>query len=146
VIADPTNPVVALCAEGMREEGTPATARACFERAWAIHRDDYEACIAAHFLARHQPTPALALEWNRRALEHAERVRDGRAAAFLPSLLLNLGDALLGAGRVGEASLAAERARLLNASLPRDGYRDFVARGIENLLARARYGSGDAGD
>ena len=52
----PDNPVVALCAEGMAVEGDREQARALFTRAWAIHRDDYEASIAAHFLARHQTT------------------------------------------------------------------------------------------
>ena len=31
---DPTNPVVALCAEGVAIEGDAAAARARFERAW----------------------------------------------------------------------------------------------------------------
>ncbi len=137
MLVDPSNPVVALCAEGMALEGEPARARERFERAWTIRQDDYDACIAAHFLARHQDSSAATLEWNRRALQHAEAVADDRVRPFLPSLLLNLGDSLLAAGHPHEAQHAAERANAALAALPDDGYRAFVARGIEALLARA---------
>jgi hypothetical protein len=55
---DPANRVVALCAEGMAIEGSPADAMRLFEQAWALRTDDFEAAVAAHFVARHQPTPA----------------------------------------------------------------------------------------
>jgi hypothetical protein len=57
---DPNNPVVRLCAAGMAAEGEgrPADAKALFEQAWAESRDDFEACIAAHYVARHQATAA----------------------------------------------------------------------------------------
>ena len=90
---DATNPVVALCADGMAIEGDRAAARALFEQAWSIRRDDYDACVAAHFLARHQPTPELTLYWNALAVQHAESVQDGRADGLFASLYLNLGDA-----------------------------------------------------
>jgi hypothetical protein len=61
---DPTNPVVALCAEGMAREGEPAVAKRLFEEARSSRTDDFEAAIAAHYLARHQPTPADTLHWN----------------------------------------------------------------------------------
>src|SRR5207237_820777 len=92
-LIDPTNPVVVLCAAGMAVEETPAEARRLFERAWAARRDDYEAAIAAHFLARQQTTPADTLHWNALAVRHAEALPDGRADGFLASLYLNLGDA-----------------------------------------------------
>ncbi len=103
---DPTNPVVALCAEGMAAEGTPAEARRLFERAWEARRDDYDAAIAAHFLARHQPNAADTLHWNALAVRHAEAVPGGRAAGFLASLYLNLGDAHASAGDHGAAAAA----------------------------------------
>jgi len=74
---DPTNPVVVLCAEGMAADGTPAEARRLFERAWAARRDDYDAAIAAHFLARHQPSAADTLHWNALAVRLAEAVPGG---------------------------------------------------------------------
>jgi hypothetical protein len=133
---DPSNPVVALCAEGMAVEGDPPAARALFERAWAARTDDYDACIAAHYLARHQPTAAATLDWNARAVTHAEAVPDGRADGLLASLHLNLSDSLLRAGRLGEARDAAARARLRLADLAPGGYRDFTARAIDALHGR----------
>jgi hypothetical protein len=138
VLIDASNPVVALCAEGMAREGTPEVARELFERAWSLRQDDYDACIAAHFVARHQPTPGGTLEWNQRALRHAEAVADDRVRDFLPSLLLNLGDSLLASGRVAEARSVAEQAKVAIARLPDGGYREFVARGIDRLMSRVR--------
>ena len=131
-----TNPVVELCAAGMAVEGTPAEARQLFERAWAARRDDFDAAIAAHFLARHQPTPADTLHWNAMAVRHAEAVADGSAAAFLASLYLNLGDAQANVGDRAEAAASARRAAEHLTALPPGGYRDFVALGISRLAAR----------
>lgn len=136
MVIDPSNPVVALCAEGMQLEGTPDLARERFEQAWAIRKDDYDASIAAHFLARHQRTLVATLEWNQLAMFHAERVPDEQIRSFKPSLLLNLGDSLLANGQVAAARIAGERARAAVAELPDDGYRAFVARGIYGLLSR----------
>jgi hypothetical protein len=61
---DPANRVVALCAEGMAREGEPGVALRLFEEAWAARTDDFEAAIAAHYVARHQPTAEEALRWN----------------------------------------------------------------------------------
>lgn len=135
---DPTNPVVTLCAEGMSVEGIPDAARRLFEQAWHARRDDYDAAIAAHFLARHQPTPEDTLRWNELAAEHAERVEDGRADTLLPSLYLNLGDAYAKAGQFVPALAAARRARECLDVLPHDGYRDFVTMGIDRLMERLR--------
>ena len=133
---DPTNPVVALCAEGMAREGTPAEARRLFEQAWAIRRDDYDAAVAAHFIARHQPTPADVLHWNALAVRHAEAVPNGRAAKLMASLYLNLGDAHANVGDVAAGAEAVRRAADHLAALPPGGYREFVAMGIRRLAAR----------
>ncbi|WP_329235189.1 hypothetical protein OG417_29240 [Actinoallomurus sp. NBC_01490] len=92
---DPQNPVVRLCAEGMRAEteGRDADARELFEQAWRTAADDYEACVAAHYLARHQPTPRETLRWNQECLDRANRVGDERVTGFYPSLHLNLAKA-----------------------------------------------------
>jgi hypothetical protein len=100
---DPDNPVVVLCAAGMAVEGTPAEAVALFERAWALRRDDFDAAIAAHFLARHQPTPEDTHRWNALAVAHASAVSDGRADELLPSLHLNLADSLAAMGKIDDA-------------------------------------------
>jgi len=136
VTIDPENPVVALCAAGMAADGTPAEALRLFEQAWAARRDDYDACIAAHFLARHQPTPADTLRWNALAVEHAEAVPDGRADGFMASLYLNLGDVHAALGQLDAASEAARRATQALGAVPLGGYHDFVALGIHRLAQR----------
>jgi hypothetical protein len=138
MIFDPDNPVVELCAAGMLVDGEPAKALALFERAWAARRDDFDAAIAAHFVARHQPTPRATLEWNERALEHADAVPDGRAVPLLPSLCLNLGESYRNAARYDEAELVAQRGLRALEQLPvDDGYTQFVRTGLERLLQRS---------
>lgn len=133
---DTDNAVVALCAAGMAAEGTPHEARLLFEQAWAARRDDFDASVAAHFLARHQPTAADTLHWNAVAVRHAESVTDGRAQMLMASLYLNVGDSYLANGRMEDARDAADRAAAALASLPADGYRSFVERGIRSLKTR----------
>ncbi|MEU4560663.1 hypothetical protein AB0F72_19980 [Actinoplanes sp. NPDC023936] len=86
------NPVLKLCQEGMQAEaeGRLPDARALFEQAWAARTDDYDACVAAHYLARRQDDPAEILRWNQEALRHADAVGDDRVAAFYPSLLVGV--------------------------------------------------------
>ena len=133
---DPANPVVALCAEGMAIEGDADAARALFERAWEIRRDDFDAAVAAHFFARHQPTPELTLHWNALALDHALRIDDARANELLASLYLNLGDSHRNVGNRREATDAVKRARAALQHVEAGGYRDFVTMGIDRLERR----------
>ena len=133
---DPTNPVVALCAAGMEREGTPDEARRLFQEAWEARRDDYDASVAAHFLARHQGTPADTLHWNARAVRHAEVVPDGRANERFASLYLNLADSHAAMGELASAVTVLERAEASLDLLPSGGYRDFVAMGIRRLQLR----------
>ena len=133
---DPTNPVVALCAAGMAIEGDAAAAKTLFEQAWSTSTDGYEASIAAHFLARHQPSVEARVHWNALAARHAEAVADGRADQFKASLYLNLADALLTAGDRGAASDALSAAVVGLNDLPAGGYRDFVERGILGVRDR----------
>jgi hypothetical protein len=133
---DPSNPVVALCAQGMSVEGTPHEARRLFEQAWEIRRDDFDAAIAAHFLARHQSSAEATLHWNALAVEHAESVPDDRCAELFASLYLNLGDSHARLGQREPARIAARRAAEHLAALPAGGYRDLVAMGIDRLTHR----------
>jgi hypothetical protein len=133
---DSEHPVVELCAAGMAAEGTPAEARRLFEQAWAARRDDYDACIAAHFLARHQGSADSTLHWNVLAVRHAEAVTDGRAAELYASLYLNLGDAHAALGQSEAAAAAVHLASAHVAALPAGGYREFVALGIGRLAQR----------
>ena len=133
---DGDNPVVQLCAAGMAVDGDPAAAHSLFLQAWESRRDDFDASIAAHFLARHQPSPEEALHWNRLALHHAEAVTDTRANALFASLHLNLGESYRALGRHSDAMASATQGLSSLAFLPADGYRDFVARGLERLQER----------
>jgi hypothetical protein len=93
-------------------EHCPEDARALYQQAWEARTDDYEACIAAHYVARFQESPEAALRWNQIALSHAETVNDERVRDFYPSLYLNLGRSHEIVGNQAEAqkyySLAAE--------------------------------------
>jgi tetratricopeptide (TPR) repeat protein len=133
---DSNNSVVALCAAGMAIEGDVPAARRLFEQAWEVRRDDYDASIAAHYLARHQTTVEDRLAWNIRAARHAEVVADDRARELKASLYLNLADAYLALGDSAEARSAIARASESLDDLPVGGYRDFVKRGIDGLVRR----------
>ena len=133
---DPNNPVAALCAQGMAVDGTPTEALRLFEQAWAARRDDFDAAIAAHFLARHQSTATATLQWNELAVQHAEAVSDGRCEELLASLYLNLGDSHARLGQRELAQAAAQRAAESLDGLPPGGYREFVAMGIDRLMQR----------
>jgi len=136
MLFDLDNPVVQLCAAGMAVDGDAAAASVLFAQAWVARRDDFDASVAAHFVARHQTTPELTLDWNLRAVQHAEAVTDGRANELLASLYLNLGDAYRVLGQQPQASSAAQKAIDAIVLLPAGGYRDFVTMGVERLQAR----------
>ncbi|HEY4307419.1 MAG TPA: hypothetical protein VGM82_23300 [Gemmatimonadaceae bacterium] len=120
----------------MAVDGDPAAAHALFQQAWEACQDDYEASIAAHYLARHQASPDDSLYWNRVALERAEAVPDGRAHPFLPSLYLNLAESYRELARSAEALAAVDRGIAAIELLPHDGYRAFIAYGLHRLRAR----------
>ena len=136
MMIDGDSPVARLCAAGMDVDGDASAAHALFMQAWQSRRDDFDASIAAHFVARHQPTAERTLYWNQLAVEHAMSLTDGRADALLASLYLNLGESLRLAGRLPEAVAAAARGLAALVSLPDDGYRAFVAGGLRRLSHR----------
>ncbi len=91
---DTNNPVIQLCIQGTQAEfqGQLAQAHALYQQAWQAAQDDYEACVAAHYLARHQENPQDKLHWNQVALNKANAVQDGRIKPFYPSLFLSMGE------------------------------------------------------
>ena len=125
-----------LCADGMAVDGDPVAALALFEQAWAVRRDAYDAAIAAHFLARHQPSLELTLHWNRVAVDQALTLSPPRAAALLPSLYLNLGDSYLNTGDLDRAADAATLGAGALREVPVDGYSQLVGAGLQRLLSR----------
>lgn len=129
---DPTNPVVMLCVDGMAAESDARIddAKALFAEALRASRDDFEACIAAHYVARHQATVEAELHWNEEALRRADAVADERVREFYPSLHLNVAHSLERLGRIAEArrhyALAAERLD----RLPAGPYANLVRVGV----------------
>ena len=135
---DPNNPVIQLCQAGMTAEyaGRIEDARRLFMEAWEARQDDYDACVAAHYLARSQERPEEVLRWNQAAIDHASRVEDGRVTEFYPSLYLNLG---WSHESLGDPEKALENYRLASQrleDLPAGPYRDIVEGGIANGLQR----------
>ncbi|MEV0716437.1 hypothetical protein [Asanoa sp. NPDC050611] len=135
---DLSNPVLQLCQQGMlaEAEGRPADARVLFEQAWASQADDYDACVAAHYLARHQDDVAQTLRWNQTALRHAVTVDDDRVAAFLPSLHVAVALAQESLGDTVAARGAFECASAHVGALPADGYGDQLRAAITAGLDR----------
>ena len=110
---DPENGVVRLCVAGVQAEqaGDGERAAELYRQAWDARDNDVEASMAAHYLARVQADEGARLAWNRTALERAEAA-GAATAAFLPSLLLNLGHSLEAIGELADASAAYDRARI----------------------------------
>ena len=104
-IMDTNNPSIQHCMDGARAEFEHRLddARVLYQQAWDAHTDDYEACIAAHYVARFQDSATESLRWNQIALEHAEAVDDERVKEFYPSLYLNLGRSYEVTGNQSEA-------------------------------------------
>lgn len=144
MVIDPNNAIVKLCAEGIQAESRHdhAGARALYVQAWEQRGDDYEACIAAHYLARQQETLADALHWNQLALDHALLAPPELVAAFLPSLYLNLGwsHEVLEDAAAANACYAEGAARL--DTLPPGDYTAVVRDGIRRGLERTAQGGG----
>lgn len=135
---NPDNPIIRLCTQGMLAEsqGRLAEARDLFRAAWEQAGDDYEACVAAHYLARHQPDAEQTLYWNQECLRRADAVGDERVAGFYPSLHLNLARAYTDLGRPDEARQQFQLASAHLADLPAGEYADWmrsaVAQGLQS--------------
>ncbi|HEX6385527.1 MAG TPA: hypothetical protein VF177_12725 [Anaerolineae bacterium] len=134
------NPVVKLCLEGMRAEGEGRhdEARALFTQAWEAAKDDYDACVAAHFLARHQDSPQDTLRWNQEALARALAVGDERVQSLYPSLYLNMGYSYELLGNMAEARKYYDLAAEGVGDLPEGRYGDAVRKGIAEAHERVK--------
>jgi hypothetical protein len=144
---DPTNPVVVLCAAGMSAEaqGRRHEARSLFEDAWRARVDDYDACVAAHYLARHQDAPEDVLRWSHVALEHALAADSDRVRGFLASLHLNLGRSHEDLGELAAARRHYELAAAGLHEVTDREHRDRMGRSLARALARVALETG-AGD
>lgn len=137
-LMDNDNLVVKLCIEGMQAEaeGKPDVARKLFEQAWAARQDDFDACVAAHYLARHQQNPQETFNWNKEALSRAEALDDDRVQGFYSSLYLNLGYSYETLGNRVEARRYYEMAADKLNNVPEGGYKEVVRNGIEGGYKR----------
>lgn len=90
---DLSNPVIQLCIQGSRAEFEHRLedAHSLYQQAWEARTDNYDACIAAHYVARFQDSAEESLRWNQLALKHANAANDDRVKDFYPSLFLSLG-------------------------------------------------------
>ena len=137
---DPENPVVKLCVEGMERESKCnfEEALALFLSAWTRSTDDFERCIAAHYVARHQQTPEEALRWNQRSLDHARASGDEGVCEFFPSLYLNMGKAYEDLGKREDARRFYAMTAELLSTLPDNPYGRTIAAAAERALERVR--------
>jgi hypothetical protein len=138
---DPDNAVVKLCAEGMNAEfeGDTEKAHHIFQQAWDSATNDFEAFTAAHYLARNQKDPADTLQWNIKALTHANAVNDDDMIVHYPSLYLNVAKSYEVLNELNEAAkyykLAADKAN----HLPNGKYGDMIRAGIAEGLKRTKF-------
>jgi hypothetical protein len=86
------NPVITLCIEGVwaELEDREEDARLHYRRAWDSRANDYEACLAAHYLARIQDSAEDMLHWNLKALELAFTADQEKVRDFYPSLYMSI--------------------------------------------------------
>ena len=143
---DPNNPVVKLCAAGIGEEmaGRRDEAAKLYHEAWDARTSDYEACIAAHYVARLQATPHDALRWNSEALRFALTATGEDLRGFFPSLYLNVGKSHEDLGNFAEAGKFYLLAQGESGALLEGAYAETVRRGVRRGLERvARAGAGE---
>jgi tetratricopeptide (TPR) repeat protein len=107
-----------------------------FVQAWGQRKDDYDACLAAHYVARHQRIPEQILHGNQESLDRADAVNDERVHGFYPSLHLNIGKAHEDLGNRERAKRYYELAATKMSHLPEGRYADIVRDGIKRGLER----------
>jgi hypothetical protein len=114
---DLDNNVIKLCIEGTRAEFEHRLEEAhiLYKQAWEARTDDYDACIAAHYVARFQDSAEESLHWNQLAVKHANAVDDEKVKEFYPSLYLCLGRSYELVDNQGEADRYYELAAELGA-------------------------------
>lgn len=137
---DPENVVVKLCASGMQAEteGRMDDAKRLYEQAWSGHSTDYEACIAAHYLARRQSSIEDEFEWNKVALTRARCVDSDLIGGFYASLYLNVAYSYEKLGNLTAARQHLQSAQHHLEAVPDGPYKEIVRGGIENALSRIR--------
>jgi tetratricopeptide (TPR) repeat protein len=116
-----------MMAEG---QGRADEARDLFAQAWAASTDDFDRCVAANYLARHQGSPEQTLHWNREVLTRADAVEDDRVRGFYPLLYLNLRRSYEDLGDRNKARRYYEHSAARIGDLPADVYGAMMQRGV----------------
>jgi hypothetical protein len=133
---------IGLALSGEREGGHREMAQ-CWD---GLGPDDHaKRCVLAHYLADVQANLVDEVSWDEQALAEFTFVRDEdllavgipSAAGLAPSLHLNLGDAYLRQGRVGDAQREVALGLAASSALSGDGYATMIRTGLDRLKARA---------
>ena len=90
---DENNSIIKLVNEGMKMEmqNKIDLAQNLFIQAWDESSNDWEKCIAAHFVSRHQNNHEDTLKWNMESLNRANKVLEDKIKNYYPSLYLSVG-------------------------------------------------------
>ena len=99
------NVVIQKCIAGTQAEfqGDHQKAHQLYLEAWELAQTDYEFCVAAHYVARHQEDPNEKFRWNQIALNKANQANVDEVREFFPSLYLNMGQSYELLGNKAEA-------------------------------------------
>ncbi len=138
MLFDPENKINKLCAAGMQSEGEgkPEQAVLLFLQAWDEATTDLEKSVAAHYLARHQPSPTDKLRWDETALSYAIKEGNESLLTLLPSLYLNIAKCHEDLGKRDEALKHYSLAQQHSHCLSDDGYSSMIKSGIANGIQR----------
>jgi tetratricopeptide (TPR) repeat protein len=140
MLFDPQNKTVQRCARGMalEGEGQAEVAAAIFRQAWDEATTDLEKFIAAHYLARHQPSVSGKLHWDKTALNHAQQVLDATVKGAFPSLYLNIAKGYEDLQEFVRAHEHYKTALSYTPFLNDDGYGGMIRAGIAAGIERTR--------
>ncbi len=132
------NKVVELCEQGMAVEakGQLVDALNLYMQAWEMRKNDFDACVAAHYVARHQKSPEETLYWNQEALAYADAVNNESVKSFYPSLYLNVCQSYERLGNKSEAKRFLDLAKSRIGDLPQSQYGDNLRRAIASVGER----------
>ncbi len=137
---DPENNIVILCAQGMQLEGKgkPVEAANQFQQAWNEATTTTEKFIAAHYVARHQPTVADKLKWDETAMDYALKIDNLEIKSAFPSLYLNIAKCYEDMNELDRAYDHYQLAFSFVSFLSDDGYGNMIKSGINKAIERVQ--------
>jgi tetratricopeptide (TPR) repeat protein len=135
---DPGNKVVQLCTEGMSAEfeGKLEESESLFSQAWELAENDFEAFMAAHYMARRQKSAEDKLKWNLESYHLAKKIEGDGMTKYMPSLCLNVGKSYEDLGNFGEAGKYYQSGADYADSLTDNSYGSMIKSGLNEGLKR----------